>query len=82
MKLNRANAVLCKVREYVSSSTLKSIYSAIFDSHLGYANLIWGQNINAIKRLLFTKSIKSNELQTKKLSHLSSTFELKHFKTT
>ena len=38
IKLNRANAMLFKVRE------LKSIYNAIFDCHLNYANTVWGQN--------------------------------------
>ena len=36
IKLNRANAILHKVREYVSTGTLRSIYYAIFDSHLNY----------------------------------------------
>ena len=39
-KLNRANALLCKIRNYVSFNTLKAIYFATFDSHLDYANLI------------------------------------------
>ena len=51
IKLNRANAMLYKVREFVSTDTLRSIYYAIFDSHLNYGNLVWGQNTNAIKRL-------------------------------
>ena len=51
IKLNRANAMLYKVREFVSTDTLRSIYYAIFDSHLNYGNLVWGQNTNAIKHL-------------------------------
>ena len=46
-KLNRANAVLYKIRHYVSFISLKAIYFAIFDSHINYANLIWGQNPNS-----------------------------------
>ena len=51
IKLNRANALLFKVREYVSTDTLRSIYYAIFDSYLNYGSLVWGQNTNAIKCL-------------------------------
>ena len=40
-KLNRANALLYKVRNYISFNTLKSIYIAIFDSYINYAKLIW-----------------------------------------
>ena len=43
-KLNRANALLYKIRNYISFNTLKAICFAIFDSHINYANLIWGQN--------------------------------------
>ena len=39
-KLNRANALLYKIRNYVSFNTLKVIYFAIFDSYINYANLI------------------------------------------
>ena len=46
-RLNRANALLFKIRNYVNFNTLKSIYFAIFDSHINYANLIWGQNVNS-----------------------------------
>ena len=48
--MNRANALLYKIRNYVNFNTLKSIYFAIFDSHINYANLIWGQNINSTFR--------------------------------
>ena len=41
-KLNRANTLLPKIRNYVNFNTLKSIYFAIFDSHISYANLISG----------------------------------------
>ena len=43
--------MLYKLREYVSTDTLRSIYYAISDSHLNYGNLVWGQNTNAIKHL-------------------------------
>ena len=50
--MNRANVVLFKVRNYGNFNTLKSIYFAIFDSHINYANLIWGQNINSAFKIV------------------------------
>ena len=43
--------MLSKVRHFVHKKTLKSIYHAIFESHLFYSCLVWAQNINSIKRL-------------------------------
>ena len=51
VKLNRANAMLSKVRHFVNKKTLKSIYHAIFESRLFYSCLVWAQNSNSIKRL-------------------------------
>ena len=51
-KLNRANALLYKIRNYVYLNALKTIYFAIFDSHINYANLIWGQNPNPKLRVI------------------------------
>ena len=42
-KLNRANGIFAKLRYYVSADTLKTIYYALFDSHMRYACQIWGQ---------------------------------------
>ena len=50
-KLNRANAILYKVRDFVNANILKSIYYALFESHIKYACIIWGQNISTINRL-------------------------------
>ena len=52
IKLNRANALLYKMRNYVSFNFLKAIYFAIFDSHINYSNLIWGQNLNSNLRII------------------------------
>ena len=30
---------------------MKTIYYAIFDSHINYANVIWAQNSNAVNRV-------------------------------
>ena len=40
IKLNRANAMLFKIRELVNINILKSTYYAIFDCHLNYANTV------------------------------------------
>ena len=52
VKLNRANALLFKIRNFVNITILKTIYFAIFDSHINYANLVWAQNSNAMNRIL------------------------------
>ena len=52
VKLNRANALLFKIRNFVNVTILKTIYFAIFDSHINYANLVWAQNSNAMSRIL------------------------------
>ena len=52
IKLNRANAVLFKIRKYVSPKILRSICFAIFDSYLSYCCLAWAQNFSSIKRIL------------------------------
>ena len=57
-KLNRANALLYKIRNYVSFNNLKAIYFAIFDSHINYAKLVWGQNpISSYELLLYRKKL-------------------------
>ena len=50
VKLNRANALLPKIRKYVKIKTLKNIYFAIFGSHLSYFCIAWVQNINTVRR--------------------------------
>ena len=52
IKLNRANALLFKIRKYISPKILSSIYFAIFDSYLSYCCLVWAQNFSTIQRLV------------------------------
>ena len=52
LKLNRVNALLLKIRNYVNTETLTNIYFAIFDSHLIYSCIVWAQNINTVRRLI------------------------------
>ena len=49
IKLNRANALLFKVRKCVSLKILRSIYFAIFDSYLSYCCFVWAQNSSTIQ---------------------------------
>ena len=51
-KLNRANALLFKMRKYASLKILRSIYFAIFDSYLSYCCLVWAQNFSTIQRII------------------------------
>ena len=52
-KLRRANGALSKLRHFVPPGTLKSVYYAIFDSHLSYGSQIWGQNQNSVTNRIF-----------------------------
>ena len=49
IKLSRENALLFKMRKYVSLKILRSIYFAIFDSYLSYCCLVWAQNRGTIQ---------------------------------
>ena len=51
LKLNKANAMFSKLRHVSDIKTLRSVYYAIFESHLCYASLIWAQNNDSVKRL-------------------------------
>ena len=42
LKLNRANSLLAKMRHYIDSKLLKTIYSAMLESHLQYCCQLWG----------------------------------------
>ena len=52
-KLKRANGMLCKARHYISSDELRTLYYAIFSSHLIYACQIWRQLTNSFNKKIF-----------------------------
>ena len=52
IKLNRANAMLFKIRKYVSPKILRSISFVIFDSYLYYCCLVCAQNVSTIQRIV------------------------------
>ena len=45
IKLKRANVMLYKVRDYVDTGILISIYHILLESHIYYACIICGQNV-------------------------------------
>ena len=51
VKLNKANAMLSKLRHVLDIKTLRSVYYAIFESHVCYVSLVWAKNTNSVKRL-------------------------------
>ena len=63
IKLNRTNVMLYKVREYVSTDTLKPMHYAILDSHPNCGNLVWRQIWIRLDNYSSEKNIKVNELQ-------------------
>ena len=52
IKLNRSKALLFTIKNYVNKHILRTIYFAIFESHINHANLIWGQNLHALNRII------------------------------
>ena len=76
LKLNKANAMLSKLRHGLDIKTLRSVYYAIFESHLFYASLVWAQNSNSVKRrhLLQKKSIRALFFQSRN-SHTGPLFK-------
>ena len=40
VKLNRANALLLKIRNYVNMKTLRNVYFPIFESHLSHSCIV------------------------------------------
>ena len=65
-KLVKANAMLCKLRHYVNEATIKSIYYAIFHSHLSYVCTAWGQNLNPKHRI---NLLQKKAMQTISFAH-------------
>ena len=49
LKLDKANAMLSKLRHVLDIKTLRSVYYAIFESHLCYASLVWHKTLIQLK---------------------------------
>ena len=57
--------------------TLRNIHVAIFDSHLSYSCIVWGQNINTVGRLIILQKRALRIMDFKdQLFHLSPLFYL------
>ena len=74
--LNRAIALLFKMRKYISLKMLRSTYFAIFDSYLSYCCLVWAQNYSTIQRIIILqkKAIRIINLQPRNF-HTSPLFK-------
>ena len=79
INLNRANPLLFTIINYVNKRILKTIYFTIFDSHINYANLIWGQNLHAVNRIVILqkKALRIMNFQSRD-SHSSPLFKSNH----
>ena len=79
IKLNRANALLFTIRNYGNKHILKTIYFAIIDAHMNYVNLIWGQNLYALSRIIILqkKALRISNFQSR-VSHSSPLFKSNH----
>ena len=79
IKLNKANALLSIIRNHVNKHILRTIYFPIFDSHINYANLIWGQNLHALSRIIILqkKALRIMNFQSRD-SHSSPLFKSNH----
>ena len=79
IKLNRANSPLLTIRNYANKYMLRTIYFAISDSLINYANLIWGQNLHAVNRIVILqkKALRIMNFQSRD-SHSSPLFKSNH----
>ena len=59
-KLSRANGLLSKIRYDTSPHLLRTVYYAIFDSHIRYGNQIWGQSNQEIPNTIIMLKIRHN----------------------
>ena len=63
VKLSRASALLFKMRNLVNSSILRTIYFALFNSHLNYCSLVWSQNFQpAFSHITLTQGLCSKKV--------------------
>ena len=56
VKLNRANALLFKIKNGVNSFILRTITFPIFESNLNYCLFVWSQSLNAINSLVILQN--------------------------
>ena len=74
IKLNRANALLFKIRNDLNKHILRITFFAIFDSHKNYVNLIWGQNIRALNKIIILQKKAFRILNFQSIGHFMKQF--------
>ena len=79
IKLSRGNSLLYTIRNYVNKHVVRTIYFSIFEFHINYANLIWGQNLYAVSRIVILqkKALRIMNFQFRD-SHSSLLFKSNH----
>ena len=85
LKLNKADAMMSKLRHVLDIKTLRSVYYAIFESHLCNASLVWVQKNNSVKRLyllqktslriMFSQNRNSHTVPLFKVSKILNSFD-------
>ena len=72
IKLNRTNTLLFTITNFVNKHNLRMTYFAVFDTHINYINLICGQDLNALTRVIIIqkKALKSMNFKSKEFSNL------------
>ena len=75
----KANALLHTIRNFASRHDLRTIYFALFGTHLNYSNLISDQNLNAVSRIVILqkKAIRIMNFQSRDC-HSSPLFKSNH----
>ena len=51
-KLHPTNGLLAKLRHYVNPILLRTIYYAMFESHLWYGHQLWGQTQTQVSQII------------------------------
>ena len=79
IKWNRTNVALYKIRNFINGHILRIIYFTIFYTHINYVNLILGQNLNAVSRIVILqmKALRILNFQSRD-SHFSLSFKSNH----
>ena len=67
------------IRNSVNRHILRTIFFAIFDTHLNYGNLTCGQNLNVVSRIVIIqkKALRTMNFQSRD-SHSSPLFKSNH----
>ena len=74
--------MLYKVRGFVNAGILKSIYYALFELHVHYACIIWGQNVCTINQIFILQKKALRLIHFKECNvHTAALFQIKNCET-